>query len=371
MQWPFPIQKTRNRLIRILLKILGRFLLPLFARINVTGRENFPRKGPAILAGNHVAFLEVALMVVYPPYLVELIGTGDIPLDPTFAPLANLYGFIPINRGNLDRAGMNQALSVLKQDGILAIFPEGGIWQPEQMQAQVGVSWLSSQAQAPVIPIGFGGMRGAISAMVHLRRPILTMNIGEPIPPIQITQRDLSRKAALITGANLVMKHIQELIPIEEQIHRQVHTNQRFALEISVYEPDGRLIACPSKSELLHSQQLAQLFMQPVLMNVFVHNLRMMMVMPLQNLSQIYPAEEIQSAVQAILDYLEINRGFLTYRFGMETGLAMQSGLNELLQFTERAAQSDYDIRISPIYYYTDAEGHERNESGSQCIELR
>jgi 1-acyl-sn-glycerol-3-phosphate acyltransferase len=99
---PYP----RKVIIRHFLRFLGRLLLPLLARVTITGRENFPRKGPVILAGNHVAFLEVALMVVYPPYLVELIGTGDIPLDPTFAPLAHLYGFIPVNRGNLDRNGL-------------------------------------------------------------------------------------------------------------------------------------------------------------------------------------------------------------------------------------------------------------------------
>ena len=40
-------------------------------------------------------------------------------------------------------------LDVLRQDGILGIFPEGGTWDPAQMQAQSGIAWLSYKAKAP------------------------------------------------------------------------------------------------------------------------------------------------------------------------------------------------------------------------------
>jgi 1-acyl-sn-glycerol-3-phosphate acyltransferase len=363
--------QTHRKWIRYFLKLIGRLLLPILARIKITGRENFPHTRPVILAGNHVAFLEVALMVVYPPYLVELIGTGDIPLDPTFAPLANLYGFIPINRGNLDRAGLKQALTVLEQGGVLGIFPEGGIWQPNQMQAQTGVSWLSSQAQAPIVPIGFGGMRGAINAMLHLKRPQLTMNIGDPIPPIQIMQNGVSRKTAFRAGALHVMERIQALIPAEEQQERKAYSNQRYVLEVVVIGTDGKNIPHPTDCGIKHAPQLAQFLLQPVLLDVFVRNLKRAEVKPLQNLNQAYPAAEILRAVQSISDYLAINRGFLTYRFGMETGLAMHSGLTDLLKLSSWAAQSNSAIQITPMCFYADLNGNEASEIGSQVVENR
>jgi 1-acyl-sn-glycerol-3-phosphate acyltransferase len=371
MKHVVPISQTRRKWVRYFLKFLGRLLLPILARIKITGRENFPHTRPVILAGNHVAFLEVALMVVYPPYLVEIIGTGDIPLDPTFAPLANLYGFIPINRGNLDRAGLKQALTVLEQGGVLGIFPEGGIWQPNQMQAQTGVSWLSSQAQAPIVPIGFGGMRGAIKAMLRFKRPHLTMNIGKPIPPIQITQSSVSRKNAFHSGALHVMERIQALIPAEEQRELKAYSNQRYELDIVVSGADGKNIPHTTYCEVKHAPQLAQFLLQPVLLDVFVRNLKRTEVKPLQNLNQAYPAAEILHAVQSILDYLAINGGFLTYRFGMETGLAMQSGLNDLFKLSRCAAQSNSTIQITPKGYYTDSNGNEISEIGSQVVENR
>jgi 1-acyl-sn-glycerol-3-phosphate acyltransferase len=371
MEAKFAIQYPRKVFIRHFLRFLGRLLLPLLARVTVTGRENFPRKGPVILAGNHVAFLEVALMVVYPPYLVELIGTGDIPLDPTFAPLAHLYGFIPVNRGNLDRNGLQQALAILKQGGVLGIFPEGGIWQPDAMQAQTGVAWLSSQSQAPVVPIGFGGMRGAIAAMLRLQRPRLSMTIGEAIPPIEIEQKTISRKAALVQGSQVIMEHIQALIPAEEQRRRTAYTNSRYALEINLVGEEGSQVLLPAEHTIKQAEALAQFLMQPVLLDVFVHNLNLSKVRPLQNLNQPYPALEIHQAVQAVLDYLETNRGFFTYRFGMETGLAIKSGLEELLELSGWAAQSDHLLHLIPIHCYTNNAGEEIQERGSRQVESR
>jgi 1-acyl-sn-glycerol-3-phosphate acyltransferase len=336
----------RKYLSRFVLKYLGRLLLPILAKVKIQGRNNFPTKGPVILAGNHVAFLEVALMTIYTPYQVEFIGTGDIPIEPVFAPLARLYGYIPINRGNLDRKGLNQSLSVLQQGGVLGIFPEGGIWQPGKMQIHTGVAWLSSQSQAPVVPIGFGGMHGAIQAMFHCKRPTLTMNIGEIIPPINLDRTDVSRKSALIDGASLIMERICDLLPEEYRSLSDTPSINHYCLQILVSDREWKHL---NKVVVEHNQALAQLLMQPVLMNVFVHNLKLSAVKPLQDLSRPFSGEALRNAVESILDYLEINRGFLTYRFGIETGLAMQSGLVELLKIARLAASQKQFLQLTPV----------------------
>ncbi|MCB9455632.1 MAG: 1-acyl-sn-glycerol-3-phosphate acyltransferase [Anaerolineaceae bacterium] len=164
-------------------QIVGRALLGLLTRTTVAGRENLPEKGPLILVGNHNALMEAALMVLHSPYQIELLGAGDIPFDPRYAWAIERYGYIPIRRGEMDRLALNKALGVLKQ-GVIGMFPEGGIWEAAFKRARTGVSWLSSQANAPIIPIGFGGIDGALGATMKLRRPRMLMNIGHVIPPI-------------------------------------------------------------------------------------------------------------------------------------------------------------------------------------------
>ncbi|MBZ0298472.1 MAG: 1-acyl-sn-glycerol-3-phosphate acyltransferase, partial [Anaerolineae bacterium] len=107
------IRYPRRVLIRFLLRLLGRVLIRVFARPQVTGLENLPEHGPLILVGNHVALVEVVMMALYVPWTVEFIGNGDIPFDPRFAWMVNLYGMIPVNRGSTDRKELNVPLDVL------------------------------------------------------------------------------------------------------------------------------------------------------------------------------------------------------------------------------------------------------------------
>ena len=109
-------------------RLVGRALQALLTRTTVSGLENVPPQGPYIAVGNHMAAVEAALMVVNLPHVPELVGNGDVPMDPTFSLIAGWYKFIPIRRGYVDRAALQEATSVLEQGNVLGAFPEGGIW---------------------------------------------------------------------------------------------------------------------------------------------------------------------------------------------------------------------------------------------------
>ncbi len=79
------IKYPRNVLVRKTMSTLSRALLSLLSKVEINGRERLPKKGPIILAGNHVAELEAALMIAFTPGQVEFIGNGDIPFDPNYA----------------------------------------------------------------------------------------------------------------------------------------------------------------------------------------------------------------------------------------------------------------------------------------------
>ncbi len=360
------IHYPRNTFVRQVLRLLGRVVFPLLARVRMTGMENFPKSGPLILAGNHVAVVEVLMMVVYAPYIIEIIGTGDIPLDPSYAWLAKLYGYIPVNRGNIDQQGLKQALSVLQQGGVLAIFPEGGIWQPAAMQAHTGVSYLSSQGKAPVLPIGFGGMRGALAGMLYFKRPRLTMTVGEVLPPVQVRRPDLSRKEALVEGANEILERIRALVPVEERQRAALRRSERYELGLQLLNGQGKPIQPPGEPVITQETQLAKFLCQPVLLDVFVRNLHMGAVRPLQYPHPAHPASEIQQAAQAVLSYLNTNTGFLTYRFGVEDGIEMRDGIAQLNELAAWAAGHGYAIDMIPKHFYQDEHGNEIVETGGK-----
>lgn len=343
------IHYPRRRITRSLVRFVCRGLLPLLTDICLDGIENIPQKGPVILAGNHVAVMEVVLMVVYSPRIVELIGAGDIPIDPKFAWIANLYGFIPIKRGTIDRNAIKLAQSILEQGGTLGVFPEGGIWEPELGQMRQGVALLSVSGDAPIVPIGFSGMAGALTAMAKFKRPRLVVKIGAPISP---TTNNYRNKKLLTDLSKKVREEINSLLePSQTSSHSKSQEN--FSIRIELLD-----CSIPTKKDLNLCETdkfiLGKFFHFPILLDAMKRNLGLP-VGSLQNLGQPVSMTDIVNACRAISDYVnKINPGFFTYRFGIDEGIKMLEAINRLE--IKLNGFNESQILITPLYSYYDGD---------------
>jgi len=357
----YDVKYPRRVLIRKSMTTLGKVLLALMANVAANGREKLPKSGPVILAGNHVAVLEAVMMAVYCPGVVEFLGTGDIPFDPNYAFITKGYGLIPINRGNLDRKGLQMGLEVLNQDSILGIFPEGGTWDPAQMQAQTGVAWLSFRGKAPIIPIGFGGIKGGLAKAFRFQRPKLVMNVGDVIQPVSLMDSGLSMKANLEKAANQIMASINALIP-EEDLHKfRNRINETYQLETKIFENDTP-VSLPEEMQVQHGSAYARFLYNPTIMDVLARNLHLP-ILPIRKIHLQFDLESHINAWTAILDYLEINPGYFTYRFGVPEGIAVKEALKELVRLGAWVQHSRYALSVNPIRRYQNA------NTGVQVVE--
>ena len=351
---PYP----RKKLARGVARALGRPLLRLLCKVHISGRENFPKRGPLLIVGNHVAVMEAVMMAVFTPWQVELLGAGDIPHERITQFVSNFFGFIPVNRGHIDRSALTKALDVLKQNGVIGVFPEGGIWDPGVMHAQTGVAWLSYHGQAPVLPVGFGDTIGALGKALRLERPHLSMHIGKQIPAA-MPKMGMARKTYFEAYAERVLDAIQALIPASEQTQTPQVENERFELLYKITDADGSTVEIPADMKIQHTIALAKLFHRPVVLKTLHFNLKLPIEV-LQDLERIPPASQVVEATEAILNYLtQKNEYFLIYRFGPKEGEAMQLGLEELLHLAHWVDQQDLIIRFTPIRYYYNPESKE------------
>jgi 1-acyl-sn-glycerol-3-phosphate acyltransferase len=357
----YSLKYPRRVLLRRTMLAAGRMLLALLADAQINGRERLPKKGPMILAGNHVAVLEAVMMAIYTPGMVEFIGAGDIPFDPNYAWIANTYGLIPVNRGNLDRDALEMGIDVLKQDGLLGIFPEGGVWDPAQMQAQTGVAWLSYRSQVPILPIGFGGIKGALAKAFRFKRPRVVMNVGEVIPSVTLESKKLSKKENLQQAANDILSRINALIP-EEEIHRfQRRVDEEYDLEIRV-QTEIESVEIPTALQVRHGAAYARFLYNPVMMDVLIRNLHLP-IKPIKRIRRERDLGPVMKAWDAILGYLEVNPGYFTYRFGIERGVAVKKAIAELRQLGQWALNNGYALTIAPVRRFRNA------NTGARVIE--
>ncbi len=321
------LKYPRRTLRRKIIRKIGRFVIRLLTDFSIEGKENFPISGPYIMAGNHVAAMEVLLMALFSPHQVEILGAGDIPLDPNLAPFANLHGFIPINRGAVDQKALNHAVNVLNLGGVVGIFPEGGIWSRNIKQAKIGVSWISQRSLSPVLPIGFIGMHGALTQMLRFKKPIIKLRVGK-ILHYGFLFNDLSekpKKEQLQDAADKVMGAIKALLPPQEQVDSGADGVSLEPLCYQYFYNNGKY-----DFEFENKDALSMVLRHPVIMDVFTRNLKL----PMKALSEFnkqVSQKAMDLSIRSICEYLNENPGFLIYRFGTDLGRSMESGLRNYL----------------------------------------
>jgi 1-acyl-sn-glycerol-3-phosphate acyltransferase len=347
------IKYPRRVLIRGFLRVIVRALMPLLAKIEITGREHFPRQGPLIVVGNHSAAMEVVLMGVYSPWIIEFMGSIDIPHEKFIALVIDAYGFIPVFRGNVTPSSMKTGVDLLKQGGVLGIFPEGGIWEPAIRQAQSGVAWLSYHAQAPILPIGFGSMQGAIKEMFAFERPTLKMNVGAVLPPVQ-KRSGKSRKQHFQDEADRIMDAVWDLIPEQDRVQEEIIKNESFELQLQVRDQNNQAIPIPTDLMPQYGAAFAKFTHRKTLIDNLIENLNMTKAAPLRQLVDRPSLDEIIQATQAVLSYLEEhNPYYFTYRYGQTEGKAMEHGIREIHELARWAKARNLKLHITPLRRFT------------------
>lgn len=350
----YRVQYPRKRFVRILLRVLGRIVVRLLARVEIHGLERFPRQGPLIVVGNHTGAMEVVLLTIYSPRLIEYLGSVDIPHEGYIAAFVYSYAFIPVFRGKASREALETGLDVLRQDGVLGLFPEGGIWEPAIRRAQTGVAWLSYRGEAPILPVGFGSTRGALVDMLRFRRPKLTMYVGEPMPPVELVP-GTPRKTVFQHASDRIVDAIWALVPKDEQPDAVPIEDEHFAFEAHVFDRAGDKQTIPSDLQLEHGASLSKIIHRTTLFNNLLQNLHLP-VQPLKELDEHPEIEELLAATGAILAYLEQdNPYYFTYRYGPREGRAMGAGLREFHELLHWARAEGYDLRAEAIRQFRHA----------------
>ncbi|MFP3853194.1 MAG: lysophospholipid acyltransferase family protein [Anaerolineales bacterium] len=349
------LRYPRRTFIRGALRFIGRLALPLLTRMELTGLERFPSKGPVIVVGNHTGTMEVALMTIYARRPIEYLGSVDIPHPPLVQFFNSLYGAIPIHRGRASRASLEAGLSVLAQNGVLGLFPQGGIWEPTIQRVQTGVAWLSYRGQAPVLPVGFNSTQGALDETLRLRRPPLQMNVGAPLPPVTLNP-NLPRKPQLEAAANRIMQAIWELVPEEDRPAQSLPLEENFEFELTLHGRSGERQDLPVELSIEHGGALSKFIHRTILFNNLLIKLDLP-IAPLRRLHRDPNVGDLKRATSAILGYLEQeNPYYFTYRYGQSEGSAMEAGLRELNDALAWAQANGLSVRGRAVRRFRDPE---------------
>lgn len=157
-------------------------LTQILCRIDNESFQQVPPQGPLILVCNHINFLEVPVMYTHlQPRPLTGFAKAETWDDPLLRPLFDLWGGIPLRRGEADTTAIRLAIQALSDGKIVAISPEGtrsgtGILQ----KGHPGIVSVALHSGAPLLPLVYYGSEAFRQNLRKLRRTEFHIRVGQP-----------------------------------------------------------------------------------------------------------------------------------------------------------------------------------------------
>jgi 1-acyl-sn-glycerol-3-phosphate acyltransferase len=151
-------EKGVSRPLYALVRGLMAPLLRLWFRMHVSGAHHIPESGAAIIAPNHKSFWDSFFMGVCTPRQLRFMAKTEL-IEARYGRLLVRLGAFPVRRGQSDADALETARTILRQGGLLALFPEGTrIRDPAELgHPRRGAGRLAVEIGAPLVPAAITG----------------------------------------------------------------------------------------------------------------------------------------------------------------------------------------------------------------------
>lgn len=194
-----------------------RFLVRTLTKFNVVNKENVPQEGAALLTTNHLSRLDTPLLLAITERddLVGIIAKKYQKMPFFKWILEKIAIMVWMDRERSDFSAIRSALEHLREGRIVGIAPEGTRSRDSKglLEAKQGAALLAGRASVLIIPAGIIGSEKINHHFLRLRRPPVTIRVGEPymLPPIDMD----NRQAWLTRNTEEIMCRIAVLLPPE------------------------------------------------------------------------------------------------------------------------------------------------------------
>ncbi|MCF6148526.1 MAG: 1-acyl-sn-glycerol-3-phosphate acyltransferase [Candidatus Kuenenia sp.] len=200
-----------NNIFFLILKIVGIILLKLIFRIESVNRDYIPRTGPLIVAANHFSYLDPIVLQTIFPRRISFLMT-EIYYEGKLNWLFKLLHCICVRQNGPNTASIRDGLKVLKKNGVLGIFPEGGVSKEGILQAgNPGIGFFVLKSDARVVPAFIMGTHEALPKGAKIPKITkIKINFGLPIDfkNVGIGKNDREK---IVQITNKIMKEIKKL----------------------------------------------------------------------------------------------------------------------------------------------------------------
>ncbi len=177
-KWTWPHYRFAQWCLPRVLRMLGGWL--------VVGHEHVPEEGGAVIASNHLSFLDPPAVGVAMRRRTYYFAKSEL-FVPVFGWIIRKCYAFPVERGSADTRALKEAIKLLKGGELLTMFPEGTRSRDGEVhEFDLGAALVASRAGVPVIPCALTGTDVVMPLGARcFRRGKVAVSFGEPIDTLQ------------------------------------------------------------------------------------------------------------------------------------------------------------------------------------------
>jgi 1-acyl-sn-glycerol-3-phosphate acyltransferase len=156
-----------------------------YLRVQVEGLDHVPDRAPAILACNHLSFIDSIVLPLNVPRPVYFLGKADYWDSWRTRWFFQGTGVVPVHRGGGDKGGdsLRTGVEILSGGDLLGIYPEGTRSPDGRLyRGKTGPVRMALEADVPIIPCAVAGTDTALPTGRYVPKRIpVTVRYGEPL----------------------------------------------------------------------------------------------------------------------------------------------------------------------------------------------
>jgi len=189
-------------------------------RFTIEGAEHLPRRGGAVIASNHVSYLDFAFLgyaALPAGRKIRFMAKDAVFRNPIAGPLMRGMHHIPVDR-TAGSAAFKQALTALRDGELVGVFPEATISRSFMLKDfKPGAVRMAAGAGVPIIPaIVWGGQRIFTKGRpkdFRGRGKAITVAFGEPISVAPGGEGAATATPELIAAMSALLDRVQHSYP--------------------------------------------------------------------------------------------------------------------------------------------------------------
>jgi len=163
-------EKTYKRFTPLL-----RFFMKAYYNVKIINKDLIPEEGPIIIVSNHKHIFDQNLAITATKRPVHYMAKKEY-FDGKHAWFFKAFGCISVDRENHDKKAVDTAISILKNDGAIGLFPEGTrnkTYDTFLLPFKFGAVSMAQKTNAWIVP-------SCVTGDYKFRSKNLTCRFGKP-----------------------------------------------------------------------------------------------------------------------------------------------------------------------------------------------